>query len=305
MKQTVIISGGDGFVGSHLAKKLAQKDIAVYALILQGSLHRSRIEGIDNIYPIEWDFNEWDDVVGLLPQYTSAFFHMAWDGVSPDERNSIDVQMRNIDMTINTINLAKVLHTKKFIFPGSTMEYSYSGQIINEKTKPSPQNIYGATKIALRYFCETICNEFEIPFIYVVISGIYSEDRIDNNVVSYTIKKLLNNEVPKLTKLEQLWDYVHINDVVKALYLILEKGKSGRMYSVGHGDNWPLSRYIYMIRDIIDPSLPLGVGEVPYNNSILPMSCVDLTNIKIDTGFEPDVDFDSGIRKMIHKLQAK
>ena len=55
---------------------------------------------------------------------------------------------------------------------------------------------------------------------------------------------MLNNESPLLTKLEQMWDYVHIDDVVDALCLIGKLGKAGAIYTVGHGDNRQLKNYI-------------------------------------------------------------
>ena len=71
------------------------------------------------------------------------------------------------------------------------------------------------------------------------------------------------------------------------------------MYAIGHGDNWALSNYIKIISKKIDSSLPLGIGDVPYSSDELPMSCVDLTDIKNDTGFEPKVSFEDGVTRMI------
>ena len=173
------------------------------------------------------------------------------------------------------------------------------------KTPPSPQNAYGAAKVAARFLCESLCKELKIPYIYAVATGIYASDRRDDNVIYYTISKLLKREKPSLTKLEQLWDYVHIDDAVEALYLISTKGKDGAFYSIGHGDNWALANYIYKIRDIIDPSLPLGIGEVPYKgrSGVLPCSCVDLTDLCHDTGFVPRVSFEEGITRVIEAVK--
>jgi nucleoside-diphosphate-sugar epimerase len=139
--------------------------------------------------------------------------------------------------------------------------------------------------------------------VYVVISGIYSADRLDSNVITYSINKLLDGECPSLTKLEQLWDYVHIDDVVMGLRLIIDKGKDNAFYVIGHGDNWPLANYIYKIRDAIDPTLVLGIGDVPYKDGKIPMSCVDLSEMKRDTGFEPKISFEIGILEMIESIK--
>ena len=87
--------------------------------------------------------------------------------------------------------------------------------------------------------------------------------------------------------------------------LIATRGNGGAFYSVGHGDNQPLSRYIEQIRDLIDPTLPLGIGEIPYRDGRLPGSCIDLTSLKRDTGFEPSVPFEEGIREVIRSIRRE
>ena len=83
-----------------------------------------------------------------------------------------------------------------------------------------------------------------------------------------------------------------------------ERGKDGAVYAIGHGDNWPLRNYIRIIHRKIDPSLPLGIGEIPYNSDRLPCSCIDLTDIKRDTGFEPKIDFETGISRVIDRVRG-
>ena len=303
--KVAVITGADGFLGSHLIKHLIVNDFEIYAIIVKNSNIRYRLEGLRNTHIIEADLNEHDEIISLLPKEPDVFFHLAWAGVTPDQRKDFAFQMQNVNLSLNAVKLAASLGSKKFIFPGSTMEYIYYGKPIDHDAVPSPQNAYGVAKIAARYTCSVLCKELGLPFIYVVISGIYSEDRKDNNVVFYTIEKLLHKEKPMLTKLEQLWDYVHIDDVVYGLRLVAEKGKNDSFYVIGHGDNWPLANYIYMIRDAIDANLPLGVGEIPYPNNMLPCSCVSLDSIQKDTGYTPKISFDQGIKRVIYEVKKR
>lgn len=299
----VIITGGDGFIGSHLAKYFSAHGLLVYIITTPNSSTVERVQGLDNVVVLQCNLFDTQALVSKLPQKPEAMIHLAWAGVSPETRNSLDVQIPNIDLAIQAVRLAAAIHAKRFILPGSTMEYSYCGQAINERACPSPQNAYGATKISARYLCAAACEELGVPYIYTVISGIYAADRQDNNVIYYTISQLLAKRKPALTTLEQLWDYVHIDDVSRAFYLIATKGVSGAFYAVGHGDNWPLANYIYQIRDLIDPALPLGIGEVPYKDQRLPSSCVDLTALIQDTGFVPQITFEAGIREVIEQVR--
>lgn len=303
--KSIVIAGGDGFIGTHLTKYLIENGYEIYAIVIPQSGTKDRLSGLSHVHVIEAEMNHYKEIITALPQQPVAFFHFAWAGVTPDQRNDFVYQMQNIELSTNAVHLAAEIKAQKFIFPGSTMEYAYYGKPLDKDAIPSPLNAYGVAKIAARYACSILCKDLNIPFIYTVISGIYSEDRNDNNVIYYTILKLLHGERPSLTKLEQLWDYVHIDDVVYGLTLLAEKGKADAFYALGHGDNWPLANYIYKIRDIINPEAELGIGDVPYVNSQMPCSCVNLQPIYEDTGFIPKVSFEEGIAHVIDAVRKR
>lgn len=299
----VVITGADGFIGSHLVKRFVSQGFAVTAIVMINSPIRHRIEGIENVNIVEGDLAQWEKLADSMPQFPDAFFHLAWAGVSPEGRNSLSIQFPNIELSLNAVRLASKICAQRFILPGSTTEYTDCGRSINESACPSPQNAYGAAKISARYLCGSLCEELGLPYIYVVVTGIYSADRVDNNVIYYAISNLLEGKRPAFTKLEQMWDYVHIDDVLTAMVLIAQKGKANAFYVIGHGDNWPLANYIYQIRDAIDPNLPLGIGEIPYKNNKMPSSCVDLATLHEDTGFVPQIPFSKGILEVIEKVK--
>lgn len=307
MKKTIVITGADGFIGSHLVRWLVEKHCEVHALVVPNSLHLYRIEGIKGvkIHPVL--LCNWRNCLTQLPQQPEAVIHLAWKGVSPEYRNSLLHQKENIEHCLDSVQMTKALGASRYILLGSTMEYAMSGEVITDRTAPSPMNAYGAVKVACRYLCAALCKELKIPFIYAVATGIYAPDRRDNNVIYYTINQLLNRRKPSLTKLEQLWDYVHIDDVVEALYLIAIKGKKDSFYCIGHGDRFPLSNYIFKIRELIDPSLPLGIGDIAYGDSKgkLPCSCVDISNLHNDTGFSPKISFEEGIKEVIEAIKKE
>lgn len=297
--KTAIITGANGFIGTNLIKRLTQEGIYIYAFINKSELLKEKLSKNPNVKVLRCNLEELSKNQFDFPDNADVMYHLAWKGVKPDERKNFELQLKNLTLTLNALKIAKEKKIKRFVMPGSTNEYLYSGEAINAKTIPSPRDAYGSVKVALRYLAKQYATENQIEFIYAVITGIYSEQRKDNNVISYTIDKLLKNESPALTRLEQYWDYVHIDDVSEALYLIGEKGKSGQLYAIGHGDNWPLKKYIEIISKKINKNIHLGIGDIPYSSPELPMSCIDLTDLKNDTGFLPKISFEEGISRMI------
>lgn len=296
---TYIVSGATGFIGRNLINRLSSVDNTVYALIYEFDCLEIEFQNKSNIIPVVCNLENSDNDFSRIPEHADVFFHFAWLGVKPECRKNFDIQYRNIHITKNCLQLAKEKKVKKFLSPGTTNEYLYSGSVINKNTIPTPRDSYGSVKVALRYLQKQFCENEKIHFLYVIIAGIYSEYRRDNNVISYTIESLLQNKSPSLTKCEQLWDYVHIDDVIDALVAVSERGSSDKAYAIGHGDNWALSNYIELIHNIINPSIPIRIGNVPYNSSVLPMSCIDLTDIQTDTDWKPKIDFETGIKRVI------
>lgn len=301
----VVITGADGFIGRNLVRFLLKKDCRILALVYPESPTKDIFRGIPEVTTVEYTFTDHDEKIAAPFEQADVFYHFAWQGVHADLRNDFALQYENIRITMNALRLASELGSKKAVVPGSTSEYLYCGKPINEHAAPSPQSAYGRVKVAIRYLASAYADQLGLGLIYTVLTGVYSEQRRDNNVIYYTIDRLLRGETPSLTRLEQKWDYIHIDDLLEALYLIGLKGKAGAFYTVGHGDNLPLSEYIEIIHQCINPAIPLGIGDIPYQSDILPSSCVDLTSLREDTGFEPKVNFAEGIVRVIDALRSE
>lgn len=290
-----VVSGASGYIGKKLCAYLATNNITVYAISRNKNL-KFYDKNIDVIYG---ELSNYENLLRYLPEEVDVFFHLAWIGAVTSERNDMFKQLPNIELSISAFKLSKALKCKKLIFPGSPLEYQDGNEIIDENAVPAPHNSYGAVKVSCRYILKDLCETEGIDFIYVMLSSVYGPERYQG-IISYTIDTLLQKKIPHFTKLEQYWDYVYIDDVVYGLYLIMQHGKVNRFYCLGAGDNIKLVKYIKIISDLIDPSIPLGIGDIEYKNDIVPNAKVDLTNIFKDTGYRPLVRFEDGIRKIIN-----
>ncbi|MNW56735.1 dTDP-glucose 4,6-dehydratase [compost metagenome] len=121
-----------------------------------------------------------------------------------------------------------------------------------------------------------------------------------STMIMYTIDSLLNKQKPILTKCEQVWDYLNCRDAGKAFYLLGQNGIDQTVYNIGSGQAYPLSQFVYKIRDAIDPRLELGIGEKEYAPQQVMSLCADISNLVRDTGFQPEISFDEGILETIN-----
>jgi nucleoside-diphosphate-sugar epimerase len=291
----VIITGSNGFLGSRLTEKLITQGITVYALdchdtpfIKHKLLKYYKCDIEKNVLPYESDLHDVD-----------TLFHFAWNGVHPEHRNDYERQLKNISSLMNILAFALRLNILKTIIPGSASEYALSEMPITGNNMPKPVDGYGAAKSICHILSRTWSTQNNLPLIWVVPSSIYGPGRNDNNVLTYAIKTLLKNEKPSFTALEQHWDYIYIDDLITALVLIAEKGIAGKNYAIGYGSARKLSEYISIIKDSINPALPLGIGEIPYKGKKPDNSVMDISELQKDTGFAPAVVFEKGIKQTI------
>ena len=138
----------------------------------------------------------------------------------------------------------------------------------------------------------------------MVLPSTFGEGRRDDNIITYTITTLLKGQKPQYGMLTQMWDFLYVKEVVRALRLIGEQGCEGKTYGVGSGVFRQLKDYIIKIRDIIDPNLELGIGEIPSLSDKAFSSCVNIYDLAKDTGFEPQITFEEGIRRTIAYYSA-
>jgi len=228
-----------------------------------------------------------------------VFYHFAWNSLAPAGRDNVDLQMRNIQCTLSSVKLAKRLGCHKFIGAGSQAEYgTYRMGRIGPDTPTNPIDAYGIAKFASGKLAMVMAQQTGIDFFWVRVFSVFGPyDRI-TSLVNSTIEKMLQNERPQFTRATQIWDYLYSGDAGQAFYLIGEKGKGIRTYCLGSGQSRPLIEYIRIIRDIINPDLELGIGELPYVGAPINID-PDISSLSSDVGFLPGTTFEEGIRQIL------
>lgn len=302
--KSVFITGAGGFIGKKLTAYLLDNDMQVTVLALPSET--KLLGGDSRVELVEGNLDNPDAMVSKLNHRRfDTMYHLAWLGVSTTHKNDFSIQRKNIDFAFNTFKLAKAFGCERVVCTGSVSEYAYADGIVDGRQPPSPGDMYAATKASVHTYCELLARQQNVGFNWVLIPSIYGPGREDNNIITYTINALLDKRTPSFTKLEQMWDYIYIDDVIHALYLVGLNGKGIKTYVAGYGQARPLHAYIRIIRDAIDPRAKLGIGELPYKTSRVDNAIVDISELQKDTGYAPRVDFETGIGRTIAYFAEK
>lgn len=305
----ILITGATGTIGMALINKCIESKIEVIALVNPESRRLDRVPkdplvkvikcGLDGLSSATASSLGIEEIASGSGVFADAFIHLAWGGTFGDSRNNKCLQDKNAAYALDAVRLAKRLGCSVFVGAGSQAEYGRVSGVLTPDTPCNPENEYGRAK--LRASCEsrTLCRELGIRHIWTRILSIYGPYDGEGTMVMSVIRKLLSGQKPSLTAGEQMWDYLYCSDAANALLLLAEHGRDGSVYPIGSGTARPLREYIEIIRDEIDPDLPLGFGEVPYSDKQVMHLCADISTLQRDTGFEPEVGFREGIQSTI------
>ena len=299
-----IITGATGFIGSWLTQELLHNGIEVTVVVRNKEKLLPEFVSNKMCTIVEKPVELLTDKDFPDTQY-DAFFHLSWGGVSPEHKNDISFQLGNISMSLNALDVCSKIGCTKFIASGTVAEYVFCSNIMDVNARQTPNDMYGAAKVSAHYFLEVRARQLAQDFIWIVIPSTFGERRNDNNIITYTIRTLLKGQRPQYGNLEQMWDFLYVAEVVRAIRLVGEKGKAGKVYGIGSGNFKPLKEYIKIIRELIDPNLELGIGELPAMSNQTFSSCVNIYDLITDTGFSPEISFEEGIKKTIYYLKNK
>jgi UDP-glucose 4-epimerase len=300
----IFITGGTGFIGAQVLRHLVEQGREV-AVLMRASSNSRRIDDLlGRCTVIRGELAQIEAARDALTHFSpEAVVHLAWDGVKGADRNSA-VQMDNVVASINLYHLTEQIDCRHFVGLGSQAEYGPLSGRIRETAATRPTTAYGAAKLATGLVLERTAVAAGRPFAWLRLFSSYGPDDDPSWLIPYLIRSLLAGEKPSLTKAEQIWDYMHVNDVAAGVVAALDAGACG-LFNLGSGQERPLHDIISMIRDAIDPSLPLGFGEVPYRPDQVMHLAADITALSSVSGWCPAVSLESGIAETVAWYQTK
>lgn len=297
----VMITGPTGSIGTALAELLTARGCEVYTICRPGSENICLLKEHSCLHILEKDISCLEDLPEDLEGGFDAFFHLAWSGTFGEARNAPDLQMKNIQYTLEAVKVAKDLGCKVFVGAGSQAEFGHYDQPAGEKTPPRPFTLYGAAKLAAGHMSSVYGKSLGIRHSWVRIFSVFGPGDDPGTLASTLIREFQKGSSPSLTKGEQIWDFLYSYDAAEALIAVAEKGQDGAFYSLGSGEQKPLRDYVLEMRDLIDPRVEIGFGEKPYGENQVMFLSADSTRLKKDTGFTPRYTFAEGIQDLLNR----
>lgn len=285
--QKAIVTGGAGFIGSHLVDKLIEQGIKVTILDNLSTGKKQNINPKAEFIDCDIFKDTYGDLIFLLNGADTVFHLAAKTTVQESIEKPSLYNNINVIGTLNLLEAAAAMKVKRFIFSSSSSVYGNAKVPTSEDHPLNPISPYALNKLIGEQYCKLYSEIYNIDTVCLRYFNVYG-DRMNNEgykLVFPIFKEQISNNKPLTINNdgEQRRDFIHVNDVVRANILVAKHSSNfnGDIYNVGNGKN-------YSINEIAD----MFGGEKQYGNQVIEPfeTLAETAKIDLDLNFQPKKD---------------
>ncbi len=323
MKRNILITGGAGFIGSHVVRLFVKKYPDYHIVNLDKLTYAGNLENLKDIenYPnytfVKGDIRDEKLVNEIFETFNiDGVIHLAAEShVDRSIENPMDFIYTNVIGTVTLLNAARKYWKdnpeNKVFYHVSTDEVYGSlendDEFFTETTPYDPRSPYSASKASSDHFVRAYNNTYGLPTLITNCSNNYGPNQFPEKLIPLAINNILNlKPIPIYGTGENVRDWLYVEDHAKAIDLVFHKGKIGETYNIGGNNTWKNIDLIRKLCQIMDEEL----GREPGTSEKLitfvkdraghdKRYAIDTTKIKQELGWQPETDFETGLRKTV------
>lgn len=319
-KRKILVTGGAGFIGSHLVRLFVKKYpeyqiINLDKLTYAGNLENIRdIEGEPNYVFIRGDIQDKEFLAHTFADRSiTDVIHLAAEShVDRSISGPMDFILTNIVGTANLLEAARHYWSDRdhvFYHVSTDEVYGSLGAegYFTEKTSYDPRSPYSASKASSDHLVRAYYHTYQLPVKLSNCSNNYGSHQFPEKLIPLMINNIRNNKpLPVYGKGENVRDWLWVEDHARAIDVIFHSGKIGETYNIGGWNEWTNIALVKFLCQIMDSKLNRQVGESEKLITFVTdraghdlRYAIDATKIKEELGWQPSIKFEEGLEKTV------
>ena len=253
------------------------------------------VDVLDRVETIAGRLSEPAALKGPLAGFRpDVVFHLGWSGSGHSGRTDSRQQLENVPDAVALVDLASDAGATAWVGLGSQAEIGPTGAVLDESTPIRPTTAYGAAKLSAGTLTRERCAARSLRHVWLRLLTAYGPAENPSYLIPQVILSLLRGSRPALTEGSQPGDFLHAADASRALRAAALNDSCAGTFVLSSGHHRPVREIVITLRDLIDPRLELGFGEIIPNEPPLGLRG-NPRALELATGWSPNVSLDSGL----------
>lgn len=323
MTRNILITGGAGFIGSHVVRLFVNKYPNYHIVTLDKLTYAGSLDNIADVMQcnnhtfIEGDISNAELVESIFRDYKiDGVLHLAAEShVDRSISAPMHFATNNIIGTLTLLEAARRAWAEEYVgkrFHHISTDEVYGalpldGGIFTEQSRYEPHSPYSASKASSDHFVRAYHDTYNLPTVVTNCSNNYGENQYPEKLIPLFIHNIVNRlPLPVYGTGQNVRDWLYVGDHAEALDQVFHNGKDGETYNIGGNNEWSNIDLIHKLIELTDKELGRATGEslelISYVEDRAGHDlryAIDSTKLQTELGWQPKTHFDDGLRRTI------